>query len=137
MAHALTPYLAFNDGQCREAMNFYKACIGGEVNFTTFENMPGSDPKFKDLIAHAHLQCGAFVLFASDGRPSQPSKVGENVALYLKLDSNTEVDALYAKLAKGGTATMPATQQPWGSYFGMETDKYKIHWMLAHETPHK
>ena len=38
MAH-LTPYLAFN-GNCRDAMEFYKTVFGGELNVQTFGEAP-------------------------------------------------------------------------------------------------
>jgi len=35
----LNPYLNF-DNNCREAMNFYKDCLGGELFFQTVGEMP-------------------------------------------------------------------------------------------------
>ena len=35
----LTPYLLF-DGNCAEAMTFYKACLGGELTITTLGDSP-------------------------------------------------------------------------------------------------
>ncbi len=35
----LFPYLRFN-GNCREAMNFYKSCLGGELILQTVANRP-------------------------------------------------------------------------------------------------
>ena len=36
---ALTPYLLF-DGHCREAMEFYKSCFGGELTVTKVKDSP-------------------------------------------------------------------------------------------------
>jgi len=35
-------YLTFN-GNCREAMNFYKKCLGGELTFQTIGDSPLSE----------------------------------------------------------------------------------------------
>ena len=44
----VTPYLIF-DGNCREAMNFYKQCIGGELTTSTFgEGDPNARAEAKD-----------------------------------------------------------------------------------------
>jgi uncharacterized glyoxalase superfamily protein PhnB len=46
----LTPYLFFN-GNCREALNFYKDCFGGQLELMTYadapnkEACPGVDPE--------------------------------------------------------------------------------------------
>src|SRR5438105_6347909 len=36
---ALTPYLLF-DGHCRQAMEFYKSCFGGELSVTEVKDSP-------------------------------------------------------------------------------------------------
>jgi len=37
----LNPYLMF-DGNCREALEFYQAIFGGELNVMTYGDMDGS-----------------------------------------------------------------------------------------------
>ena len=36
-----------------------------------------------------------------------------------------------AKLSYGGSVTMPLSEQFWGSYFGMCTDRFGINWMVS------
>ena len=51
-------YLIFN-GNCREAMTFYQKCLGGDLQVTTFADMPGNiPPEAKDQIAHARITKG-------------------------------------------------------------------------------
>src|SRR5262249_41629237 len=38
----LTPYLLFN-GTCREAMEFYQSCFGGELTLTKVKDSPAKD----------------------------------------------------------------------------------------------
>jgi PhnB protein len=38
----INSYLTFN-GNCREAMNFYKDCLGGELNLQTIAESPLAD----------------------------------------------------------------------------------------------
>ncbi len=38
----INSYLTFN-GNCREAMNFYKSCLGGELHFQTIGDSPLSE----------------------------------------------------------------------------------------------
>ncbi len=36
----LNPYMNFDNMQCREAMNFYKDCLGGELVIQKVSEMP-------------------------------------------------------------------------------------------------
>lgn len=77
MKPTLIPYLNFN-GNTREAMEFYKSVLGGELTIQTFgEAMPeGTPPEHKDKIMHADLKNDALFFMASDGPPGQPIKMG-------------------------------------------------------------
>jgi len=57
----LTPYLLF-DGNCAEAMTFYKACFGGELTMTTLGDSPvkGLFPsEQQNKVVHSRLTSGA------------------------------------------------------------------------------
>ena len=62
----LNPYLNF-DNNCREAMNFYKDCIGGELVFQKVSESPlmaaQMPPEFKDHILHSSLTSGKQWIF--------------------------------------------------------------------------
>lgn len=82
----LAPYLFF-DGNCREAMEFYKACFGGELQIMTYDEAPEdacpeSDAKPDgNSVMHACLTSGDFTLMASDNPMSEPV-VGDNIQIY-------------------------------------------------------
>ena len=129
MAH-LTPYLAFN-GNCREAMEFYKTVFGGELNVQTFGEAPvNAAEKDKARVMHAQLSSGNFMLMASDGMPDRPVTFGDSVSLSVHTQSKDETDTLFKKLSEGGTVTMPLENTFWGAYFGMLIDKFGIHWLF-------
>ncbi|MBK0402121.1 VOC family protein [Adhaeribacter sp. BT258] len=129
MAH-LTPYLAFN-GNCREAMEFYKTVFGGELQIQTFGQAPvNASEADKSRVMHAQLSSGNFMLMASDGMPDRPVKFGDSVSLSVHTQSKDETDALFKKLSEGGTITMPLENTFWGAYFGMLIDKFGIHWLF-------
>ena len=63
------PYLNF-DGTCREALEFYKKCLGAELYILPFSEAPGDFPAdAKDRIMHATLTKGTPVLMACDTMP--------------------------------------------------------------------
>jgi len=125
-------YLTFN-GNCREAMEFYKACVGGELNFQTIGESPMSEKmpkKMKNSILQATLTNGNVVIMATDITPQNGLVKGNNISLMLDCSSEAEIETLYKKLLVGGHANHPLEDTFWGALFGDVTDKYGIHWLL-------
>ena len=132
METLIQAYLTFN-GNCREAMNFYKECLGGELFFQTIGESPLSDrmpPKMKAYILHSTLTRGSLVLMGSDMVPQSGLSIGNAVSLSLQCSSEEDLHTFYRKLSEGGTADHPIEVSFWGALFGDLTDKYGNHWLL-------
>src|SRR4051812_140868 len=118
----LSPFVRFADGKCREAMNFYKDILGGELQFMTAKGTPMEKdmPKEKhDLIMHSTLTLkNGGVLIGSDMMMDKLT-VGDNVGLSLDCESEAELRAHFDKLAKGGDVFMAPEKQFWGGIFGV------------------
>ena len=128
----INSYLTFS-GNCREAMLFYKECLGGEVNFQTIGESPLADkmPKqMKDCILHSTLTKEALVLQGSDMVPQTGLVKGNTVSLSLDCSSEEEIKNFYAKLSADGKADHPIEDTFWGAMFGDLTDKFGNHWLL-------
>ncbi len=128
----INAYLTFS-GNCRQAMLFYKECLGGELVFQTVGESPLAGqmpPQMKECILHATLTRGSLVLMGSDMVPSQGLTSGNAVSLALNCISEQEVNETYTKLAAGGQATHPLENSFWGGIFGDLTDRYGNHWLL-------
>ncbi len=128
----INSYLTFN-GNCREAMTFYNACLGGELTLQTIGESPLSEkmpPKMKDCILHATLTNGALLIMASDMVGDKGLVKGTAVSLMLNCSSEDEIRDYYAKLSSGGEATHPLEISFWGALFGDLTDKYGNQWLL-------
>jgi PhnB protein len=129
----LNPFLRFNDGKCREAMNFYKECFGGELTFQTIGESPMAkevDESKQDLIMHAELKVNDFFSFTASDMMRDKAVVGDNVGVTLNCDSEAEIKEHFEKLSAGGEVFMPLEDMFWGALFGVVTDKYGIEWML-------
>ncbi len=133
----IATYLNF-DGNCREAMTFYKECLGAELHLMPFSEMPGDHPpESKHRIMHARLAKGAMAIMASDTMPGMPLHQGNNFSISIQCDSQHEIDSFFAALSEGGKVTMPLQDQFWGARFGMVTDRFGIQWMFNFEHPKK
>lgn len=130
----LNSYLNFND-QCREAMNFYKDCLGGELTFTTIGESPMASqmpPSMKDAILHASLTIGNNMLMGSDMRRKQVTE-SDGISLCLNCDSGEEITEFYNNISKGGTVKEPLNEMPGGAKIGVVTDKYGKSWMFYYD----
>jgi PhnB protein len=131
MAQLLNPYLNF-DGNAREAMEFYRDALGGELEVNTFGEYGGTPA---DGVMHSYLGTPAgFHLMASDLPEGQAHDPGTNITISLSGDDAEALGGYFAKLAEGGTVSMPLEKQMWGDTFGMLIDKFGIHWMVNIQT---
>jgi len=132
---AINVYLTF-DGNCREAMEFYKKCFGGELYMMRFSEAPADlklPKKSKDRIIHAKLTAGSAVLMASDTMPGMEFQHGNNFSVYVDCESEQEIKKLFAAVGKNGKVTMPLQDTFWGAYFGVLIDRFGIGWMFSLE----
>ena len=135
----INSYLTFN-GNCREAMTFYKNCLGGKLTLQTIGESPLAKkmpPKMKESIVHATLTKGDLVLMASDMIGEKGLLKGNAVSLMLNCDTEKEIKKYYAKLSAGGHATHPLQISFWGALFGDLTDKFGNQWLLHFDKKQK
>lgn len=132
----LNPYLTFN-GTCRDAMQFYHECLGGELMIQPFAGSPAAEhvpAEAHDHVLHAMLTADGFILMASDAG-MEPVVQGNSVSLSLNCFNPEEIATKFLKLSAGGTVTMPLQDTFWGATFGMFTDRFGINWMLNYDKP--
>jgi PhnB protein len=129
---SLTPYLLF-DGNCKQAMEFYKSCFGGELAEIPVKDSPVKDsiPAFQhERILNARLKSGNVDLSASDWpRPDRLRVPGNTVCLYLSGGTLQELNALFGRLSEGGEVTDPLKELFFGTY-GALNDKFGVRWMF-------
>lgn len=131
----INAYLSFH-GNCKEAMMFYKSCLGGELTLQTIGDSPLSDKmprRMKDCILHATLIEDSLVLMGTDMVSSNGLIKGNNVSLSLKCMSLEHIETCFRKLSEGGKVEHPLKHSFWGALFGDLTDKYGNHWLLSYE----
>jgi PhnB protein len=126
---ALHPYLMF-EGDCRDAMDFYKNIFGGELNMMTFGQVDESCPEaIRDHIMHATLM-GGEVDFMGCDTPKPGPLAGDKIQLSLSGFDESNLRKKFELLSAGGTITVPMEKQVWGDIFGAFKDKFGIDWMV-------
>ena len=131
MASRLNPYLSFQ-GNAREAMEFYRDVLGGELEVTTYaEGGMSQGPDDADRVMHSQLETeSGFTLMGGDATAQNPSGPMQGVSISLSGDDDAELSGYFERLAAAGTVVEPLVEAPWGDKFGMVTDPYGILWMV-------
>ena len=131
MSAQLNAYLNFRDS-AREAMEFYRDVFGGTLTVATFgENHASADPSEDDLVMHSQLDGDHGITFmASDTPPRMDYRAGTNFSMSLSGDDDALLSGWFARLADGGTVTMPLEKAPWGDTFGMCVDRFDVSWLV-------
>ncbi len=130
------PYINF-PGNTEEAFNFYKSVFGGELTIIRFKDMPDVEKvpeQDRNKIMHIALPMGKQMLMATDALESlgQTIEKGNNHHILVSCESKQEADKFFNGLSAGGFVMVPMSDQVWGDYFGMCTDKYGVQWMISY-----
>ncbi len=127
----LGPYINFQ-GRAREAMEFYRKVLGGNLDLQTSNEQGVPKPAGPgDRIMHARLEADGVLIIASDGHPDYPPKVGDNMGIALAGSDKVRLAKIFNDLAEGGKIKMPLAEQSWGSSDGWLTDKFGINWNVS------
>lgn len=130
----LYPYLIFT-GNCREAMEFYRDCLDGEITLMQpFSEAPMDVPgEAKHLIFNSEMLAGDICIKASDNMPTNETISGNNFSMFTHFSEQAEMLTAFTKLSSDGNVMMPVGDTPTGGKFGMLADKYGVQWMLVSE----
>jgi PhnB protein len=129
-------YLTFN-GNCRQAMMFYKKCLGGKLTLHTVSKTPEAHalpPAARKYIVQATLRNDKLVLVGTDMVGDQGLLKGNAVSLLLHCKTKRHAQTLYSRLSRKGHKTQPLALNYYGIIMGGVTDKYGYHWILTAST---
>lgn len=113
-------------------MEFYKDCLGGELNLQTLGDSPFGKKfpeKMKNNILHAELKADRVTLMGSDMTPHDGLIKGNNISILLFCKSEIELLDIFQKLAGNGDENQISETHS-GSLRANLTDKFGHHWML-------
>jgi PhnB protein len=139
MAVNINTYLTFN-GNCREAMTFYRDCLGGELCLQTIGESPMAQhmpPQIGNYILHGVLLKDGFQIMGTDLVEDGELVRGNAVSMMLHCSTAEEMLHYYRQLSVGGKATHPVVESFWGGLFGNLTDKFGNCWLLSYDRDDK
>jgi PhnB protein len=132
----IQPYLFF-DGNCEEAVEFYRKALGAEVDMMMrYKESPEPPPPgvvppgWDEKVMHTTLRIGGAAVMASDG-PCAGEPGFRGFSLSLSVPDASTAEKLFAALSDGGQVQMPLGKTFWSPCFGMLTDRFGVGWMIS------
>ena len=134
---SLNPFVHFN-GNAEEAFTFYKSVFKGEfTRLMRYKDISSEQYPIPEndanRIMHVSLSIGKNSFLLGSDVMEMMGKVTESDnrnTISISADTREEADRLFNALSVDGTVEMPISDGPFGSYFGMFTDKYGVQWMV-------
>jgi predicted 3-demethylubiquinone-9 3-methyltransferase (glyoxalase superfamily) len=127
----ITTFLMF-DGKAEEAMNLYTSLFKGSkiVNIARYgPNEAGAEGS----VMHATFTLNGQEFMAIDSNMKHEFTFTPSMSLYVRCESEAEIDALFATLSQGGEVMMPLDRYPFSQKFGWLADKFGVSWQLTLE----
>ena len=132
----LNIYLFFN-GNCEEAMNFYKDTANGSiVSMQRYgDTQSHATEDYQSKILHGVMHIHGTTVMMSDAGEKRNVSFGDNFSLSLNFKSDGDINRTFEAMSAGGTVTMPLQDTFWGATFGMCRDKFGVNWMFNFDKP--
>ncbi len=131
----LNPCLYFT-GDAEEALQHYAAALGGEITIARYEDAPpmpeAPEPEWKRKVMYGSVHSPLGVVACMDAPPGRAGKPGNNFSISVQTDSESQAEAIFAKLSEGGEVTMPLSPTFFAKKFGMVNDKFDVTWMIGY-----
>jgi len=121
-------------GNCDEALAFYKEALGAEVkDVAYFRDAPpdsGMDESLPpNFVMHSEVLIFGTKITMTDGGTAPIA--GDYFSLMLSLDSAEEVISVFNRLADGGQIVGALAPQFWATLCGDVQDRFGIHWHIC------
>ena len=132
----IIPCIHFN-GNCDEAISFYKKALGAEVRGINYaKDAPpdsGMDELPPDFVMHSEVIICGMNFSLTDG--AEKPIAGEHISFLINYDTAEEVTAVFEKLAADGSVVEPLAPVFWSPLYGFVVDRFGLHWQVMVRHP--
>jgi predicted 3-demethylubiquinone-9 3-methyltransferase (glyoxalase superfamily) len=131
MTQLITPFLWF-DGQAELAAELYVSLFrDARIGVTSRYGKEGFEhhgqPEGRAMVVEIEL--AGYRLNLLNGGPM--FKLTPAISLFVQLETEEEVNALWAGLSEGGAVMMPLSAYPWSKRYGWLNDRFGVSWQIA------
>ena len=128
----ITPFLMF-DGKAEEAMTLYTSLFKQSeiLSITRYgANEAGAEGTVQQTVFTLHGQ----QFMCIDSSIQHAFTFTPSMSLFVRCDSEEDMDAVFAKLSQGGQILMPLGEYPFSKKFAWVSDRFGVSWQLNLET---
>ncbi|MGO4410878.1 MULTISPECIES: VOC family protein [unclassified Brevundimonas] len=123
------PFLMFQNGQCRAALDFYVATLP-ETRILSAQPYPEGRPGGDGLIMMARASIDGLEIMANDSPIPHDFGFTPSLSLFRVCRDAAELDRLAATLSEGGAVLMPPGAYGFSRRFAWVSDRFGVSWQL-------
>ena len=127
--HEITTFLMF-EGNAQEAMSLYISLFPNSAVESLSLYQENEDGP-AGTVRHAVFSLNGQQLMCIDSPVKHGFGFTPAISLYVRCDSESEIDRLFAGLSEGGQVLMPLDAYPFSSKFAWINDRYGVSWQLS------
>lgn len=127
----ITPFLMF-EGQAEEAMNLYVSLFDDAEILSIRRYGPG-EPGEEGTVQHAAFSLNGRTFMCIDSNIEHAFSFTPAVSLYVRCDTEAEIDRLFEELSRDGEIHMPLDAYPFSKKYAWVSDRYGVSWQLSLE----
>jgi predicted 3-demethylubiquinone-9 3-methyltransferase (glyoxalase superfamily) len=125
----ITTFLMF-DGKAEEAMRFYMSLFPGSEIKNLVRHGP-DQPQFEGKVMSAVLEIKAQEFMFFDSPVKHDFTFTPAISLFVKCETEAEIDRLFEGLSQDGIVFMPLGAYPFSQKFGWVADRFGVSWQLS------
>ena len=118
------------EGKAEEAMNFYISLFK-QSKIEHISRYEANEPGTEGSVKYAVFSLGGQEFMCIDSHVKHTFTFTASMSLYVKCESEQEIDELFSQLSNGGQVFMPLAAYPFSKKFAWVSDKYGVSWQLT------
>ena len=125
----ITTFLMF-DGQAEEAMDLYVSLFD-DAEILSITRYGPDGPGAEGTVQHATFSLNGQTFMGIDSNVEHAFGFTPAVSLYVRCDTEEEIDRLFEELSRDGEVHMPLDAYPFSEKYAWISDRYGVSWQLS------
>jgi len=117
------------NGQAEEAMNLYTSLFK-QSSILNISRYGANEAGAAGTVQHATFTLNGQEFMCIDSSAEHAFTFTPSISLYVRCNTDEEIDTVFAQLAQDGQIFMPLERYPFSKKFGWLSDKFGVSWQL-------
>jgi len=127
----ITPFLMFI-GKAEAAMTFYTSLFSGS-EILDITHYGAGEMGAEGSVKLARMKLANQEVICIDSPPVHDFDFTPSFSLFVELESEAEIDRVYAALSEGGKDLMPLGEYPFATKYAWLNDRFGVSWQLSYK----